>query len=351
MGVSPEISPGKTQFFARVSMQPRLHETVHSHNAAACSIARAALFPLCVAACGPVRLGDEPSRDVQDAPALSDASAPALPSVRVSVRAPERCDGCFELLAEASGGLPPYSIEWEDGSHEALRRVCSRDLSSQVSVTVSDANAAHSVPHTTRLEPSDAGCPQEAAVPPVPLLCLDNGSFEGTPAVNSVLVPAFDASPWEACINPSQTNTPDVVSASIQQFVATLPAPTEGATYLGLFEGEQVSQRLCRGVSGGSVLSFSIDLRRLNVTAGLVADTERAFLEVWGGTSADCSARELLWASSALELITWQPFCVTLRPQQFMDQLTLRARSDETQLSSVYLLADNLVPVGACPAP
>jgi hypothetical protein len=310
----------------------------------------AGLLASCLLACGPVRVGDLPSE--ANAANASDAGASDTgdaPSASIRVRAPRTCGGCFELVAEGQGGEPPYTFEWEDSSRGANRRVCTSDATMTVTVTVRDANGARSSAHSTSLEPADAGCPQEASVPK-PLLCVRNGSFEGTAAYNSGLPTAFDAMYWDTCTSSSGSNTPDIVNDSIKQWVAMIPKATDGDTYLGLAEDEQASQRLCESVPGGSALSFALDLTRLNITAGLYPDTEKAFLEVWGGTSAGCSTRELLWASAPLTL-DWQRVCITIQPQQFMDSLFLRANSDDTQLAPVYLLVDHLVPVTACPQP
>lgn len=300
-------------------------------------------------ACGPVRVGDLPSE--VEAPGADDASAldPRAPSVAVRVRAPASCNGCFDLLAEAQGGSPPYVMDWDDGSHEASRLLCPNERALTATVTVRDAAGARSAAHTTSLEPADAGCPQDASLPK--LLSLENTSFEGTAGINTGFPDTFTTTPaWSACTNPSQTNTPEILNENVDIVVTKPLQPRDGASYLGLTEGEQVSQKLLESIPGGSARSFMLDLGRLNITAGLVPDTEKAFLEVWGGTSGDCSARELLWASPALAL-KWEPYCITIRPQQFMDNLILRAAADGTRGTIIYVVADHLVPVTTCPSP
>lgn len=313
---------------------------------------RAVWATLILSGCGAVHLGDERagsgSDGGTDAAADSDAATLAgddAGSLRasLSVRADLACDaGCYGLSASASGGQAPYSFEWEDGSHEAERRVCTTP--SAISVTVSDADGARDRAELSLLDGSDAGCPA-----PTPLLCLENPSFEGKPEPNLGLPNVFDAAPWSACTEPGASNTPEVVNDTIEQLIAAIPKPTHGETFLGMTEDERASQKLCRVVSAGSTLSLALDLSRLYLGAGVVPDTERPFLEIWGGVAADCSSRELLWASPPLEM-GWKRYCVTLRPSQFMDLISLHARSDGVSATLVsYLLVDNLEPVRECP--
>jgi hypothetical protein len=159
---------------------------------------------------------------------------------------------------------------------------------------------------------------------------------------------AFDAAPWSACTNPVVTNTPDIGNETVAQTLGTIPAPTDGVTFLALGEGEQVSQAFCSPLPEDAPVSLELDLARINIGAGLVPETEQVFLEVWGGLSVDCSRRELLWASPALD-VGWTRYCITLRPRAFLTQLTLRANSDLTQPTPGYLLVDNLKPVDRCP--
>jgi hypothetical protein len=146
----------------------------------------------------------------------------------------------------------------------------------------------------------------------------------------------------------STLNTPDIIDRTLPQMVAVVPKATDGQTYLALGQGEQAWQTLCESVRGGSELSIHLDLSRINLGEGVVPETERVFLEIWGGVAADCTQRELLWASPAL-VVGWQRYCVKLRPLEYMDQFTLRANSDKTLLPPAYLLVDNIVPVADCP--
>jgi len=194
---------------------------------------------------------------------------------------------------------------------------------------------------------ADGGCPEPVARPepkPAAKLCLENPSFDGTPEPN--LDQQFDAKPWSTCTNPAVTNTPDIGNDEIAQ-TPGVPKPTHGATFLGLAEGEQVSQAFCSPLPDGVSLSLELDLARINLNI-LAPETEQVFLELHGGLSVNCSQHELLWASPALRP-GWQHFCVTLRPRSFMTQLTLRANTDMTSAAVAYLIVDNLKPVDSCP--
>ncbi|MDB4975137.1 MAG: hypothetical protein JWN48_3478 [Myxococcaceae bacterium] len=305
---------------------------------------RAAWLLVALTGCGPVRLGEDPFAWELDGEVSRglDAGTQA-PSVFVAVRQAGACGSCFELTARGVGGKPPYAFEWEDGSHAAERVVCSGAGGEASTVRVQDADGHASAPYELRLEAADAACP---AAPSGPLICLQNPSFEGKAAPNPGLPSTFDLSPWSAC-PASASNSPDVVDDTTGQMVVTLPKAVDGQTYLGLMEGEQASQELCRPLAVGSPVSLQLDVARIYIGGGL-PDTELAFLELWGGVAAECSQRERLWASPAIGL-QWQRHCVTLEPTQAADNLTLRARSDDTLGSSIYLVVDNLVPVHQCP--
>jgi hypothetical protein len=330
------------------------------------------IAPWCVAilaACSPVVLGEEARTGdgggaggagaqgaaTGGAPALEDdagMSGTAGPrvSIAVAVRAID-CGACFELLAAGAGGTPPYDFTWSDGSTAALRNVCVA-AGSLFSVVARDAAGSRSEPHVIELTSAkDAGCaepvPPTDAARPAETLCLDNPSFEGTPAISFGDPMVFDADPWSLCSNNlGVMNAPDIGNAEISQ-TATAPDPVDGNTYLALGEQEQVSQELCGEVTGDVPLYLEIDLARIAV-GEVVPGAEQIFLEIWGGLSADCSQRELLWASRALTA-DWQRFCVALRPRSFTTQLTLRGGSDMASNSLGHVLVDNLRPVDSCP--
>ena len=321
---------------------------------------RRAWLGIVLIGCGPIDLGNQrvssgtDGRDGLDTSGRLDAGGSgdldgaisSAVSAIVKVRALGTCADCFELMAEGAGGTPPYRFAWADGPESARREICPGGTTSSLTVTVRDADNRASEPHVTELERADASC----ALPPMPAqLCLQNLSFEGKAALNSGGDGEFDAAPWNACQVPSSgSNTPDVLNQKVAlSFVNVSPA-TEGNTFLGLIETEQASQTLCEPLASGSEVSLKLDLGR--ATADGIPDAERGFLEIWGGISTDCSQRDLLWASPALD-VDWTTYCVTLRPHQYMDQLTLRASSDRSLAAgtTVLVTVDHLVLVKGCP--
>jgi hypothetical protein len=120
------------------------------------------------------------------------------------------------------------------------------------------------------------------------------------------------------------------------------PAPTDGMTYVAMSTGEQVSQKLCQSLTAANKASVKLDVVRMDI------GNADMFLQIWGGSAADCSSRQLLWVSPALNTM-WTTYCVTLAPGEFMDMLTLRADTPVPGLVVSYLAVDNLQPVDACP--
>src|SRR5512139_836281 len=158
-----------------------------------------ALACLLLVACSPVLLyGDQephgqavppPDTDAAaasvagaGAAALVPTSATAAPNASIAVK-PTDCGRCFELVASGTGGVPPYRYQWDDGSQNARRRVCTDQKGLLLALIVEDSAAARSSALITRLEADpDAGCaPAPAAATK---LCIQNPSFEGTPAAN-----------------------------------------------------------------------------------------------------------------------------------------------------------------------
>jgi hypothetical protein len=304
-----------------------------------------------LAGCGSVRLGDalmdeaaNIAPDAGDASRL-DAGASSTLRVVVAVQVDDDCNSCVELSASVADGVPPYTFEWDDGSALPRRRVCAPVAQDAFTVTVTDAQGVRSQPRSTRLELPETVCAADAGVPK---LCLQNLSFEGMPAINAGFPMQFDGKPWSDCTNPARANMPDIVNDTVQQTPVDVPQPTDGKTFLGLFEGEQTSQTLCASLRAGDERFVRFDVQRIDVTAGAGGQREAAALQIWGGTSANCTPLELLWASPKLSL-DWQNFCAPLAPRQFMDLLTLKAISDESLPSNIYVAVDHIVQVDSCP--
>lgn len=298
----------------------------------------ALLLPL---GCGSVRLGEEEPPDGTNFDAASGLDAGEL-EVVVTIAVPDAgCTPCVELTAAGSRGTPPYRFEWDDGSTEAHRSVCAPVSQDTFTVIARDARGRSSAPHPLRVDLRDKVCPQPK------VLCLENPSFEGTPQLNTGGV--FDARPWSDCTNPARPNLPNVTNDTIQQWVTKLPDPTNGETYLALQEAMQVSQPLCAPIASGEQRAFRIDARKLDISSATLDNSEQIFLSVWGGESASCATQNLLWASPALGSAGWQSFCVTIAPSQYVDRLILKAITDQSQLATSVLIADNIVPVPSCP--
>jgi hypothetical protein len=315
------------------------------------------LLGLALVGCGTVRLGDEaPWVEVDTAldagigassERLDAGMSGVTPLTVVTVRWPDSCEDCADVLVQGTGGTPPYSVEWADGLRAPERQICPEEVARTLAVWVTDANGARSVPHFTKLLPVDASCPAAPPPPEWPRICVLNPSFEGSPSFNPGLPTVFDAQPWSVCTNPSRNNTPEIASDGSAQGIATsVPAPTDGLTWLGLADGEQASQPLHCGVAGGTKLSFRIDLRRLYLAGG-TPDDEPSYLEIWGGIAATCTATELLWASPKLDT-TWNTYCATIEPTQYIDNFVLLSKSDPSTSATTYLIADNIVPVESC---
>jgi hypothetical protein len=329
---------------------------------------RLAVLGLLLVDCSPVLLGEEPASDAGvhhsvdrpvtvEAGVVADAakSGGTLPTLRVSVK-PVDCGACFELQVIPGDGQPPYVFEWSDGSVAVQRKVCVDAGDLVLSVSARDAAGARSTPQMIRLEAlADASCP--TTMPPTaaepPLLCIQNASFEGAPIVNIGQTGGFDGGPWSDCVNATtggaMPNLPNIGNKSaVQTSAMAVPDPTEGLTYLELTEGAQVSQTLCAALDRDATFSVELDLTRIDLGDGAAAESEAAFLELWGGLSVDCSQRELLWASPVAQ-VGWHHYCLSFHPQSYMDQITLRANTDMTQASLAFLAIDHLKPVDACP--
>ena len=328
---------------------------------------RLATLYIVLSACGPVLLYgdrdcesptagssarldmDAATQDAAGALATGEpmAGSAAAPRAVIQVQ-PVDCGKCFDLTADGADGVPPYRFEWDDGSQNARRRVCADSQAAEITLVVLDSTSARSSVYVAKLEAEeDAACPL-LPEPPVKL-CLMNPSFEGMPAMNVGLPETFDAAPWSMCTNPavmsSTQNTPDIVSATLAPTFPGIPNATQGDTFLSLSEGEQISQQLCDTVPVGRDSYIALDLARFDIGTGV---SEKVFLEISGGVAADCSQRQLLWASPALDL-GWKRYCVPLKPTAFMDQITLQAKADMSSLALGYLVVDNIVPVDSCP--
>lgn len=279
------------------------------------------------------------------APSTPTNDAPKAPEVHLAFKAVE-CGTCFELSASGAHGVEPYKYEWEDGSYGAARRVCAGETGVSIWVVAEDAAGARSPANAAHLQTdvsADNGCPVTPSPQP---MCLVNPSFEGVPAINGGA--NFEAAPWSSCMDPvtvqsGLTNTPDIANHSVEPMIGIAPEPTDGVTYLAMNAGEQASQALCEPLLAGEQTSLRLDAMRMDL-----GTPDMIYLQLWGGSSNDCSQRQLLWASPPLDT-KWTNYCLTLRPSDSVDLVTLRAQGPTSQLAVNYLAVDNITPVSACP--
>ena len=132
------------------------------------------------------------------------------------------CAGhCFEVEAVARGGYPPYSYTWEDGSANAVRKLCP-DETQTFSVAVTDrgsrgeefsreAETVHAEVTAEVLACPDGGVSTPVvdggidAGPvwddPLGFACLLNGSFEGT---TDEVIGERGVQPFYNCMNSAQ---------------------------------------------------------------------------------------------------------------------------------------------------
>lgn len=272
----------------------------------------------------------------------TDATAP---EVQLSLKSVD-CGSCYDLIASGTGGAEPYRYEWDNGARTQTRRVCVTSDEQSIWVVVEDSTGARSNAYVTHLQANadDAAACSDVTASSAPM-CLTNGSFEGTAAINTGS--AFDADPWKMCTGTADANngnnTPDIANATLDITMSGVaPQPTDGATYLAMTNGEQASQKLCQALNAGDKTYLKLDARLIQL-----GGTDM-FLQIFGGTSADCASRQLLWVSPALTS-DWASYCVPVQPGEFMDQITLRADQPMANLVINVLAVDNLQPVDSCP--
>jgi hypothetical protein len=295
---------------------------------------------------------DAETSDGAEPSTVSAATAPpivatneASPQVQLSVKSVD-CGGCYDLVANGTGGAPPYRYEWDNGARSDTRRVCVSTSELSIWVAVEDSTGARSNAYVTHLRANDdaAACTSGsgASTSAVPM-CFMNGSFEGTAAINTG--GTFDAVPWSTCREAADnaTNTPDIANATLDPAMSGFaPRPTAGTTYLAMTTGEQASQKLCQSLKAGDKTFLTLDARLIDL-----GGTDM-FLRILGGSSADCSTPQLLWVSPALTS-EWLSYCVPMQPGEFMDQITLRADQPVANLVLNVAAVDNLQPVDSCP--
>jgi hypothetical protein len=258
------------------------------------------------------------------------------------------CPGeCAEVEAVATGGHPPYTFAWEDGSTHPIREVCpTSNASYRVEVTDTGATGELSRPSETAqasLTADVLACPDGGTADSGPSggVCLSNPSFEGTAAPT---IEQIDAPPWMSCL--LGLSYANIWSAGQADGIAA----SDGTTYLrlGTLGGEprisSASEPLCAPMHAGTVYQVTVDMAYEPQDS-----TAPSSLQIWGATSS-CSLGALLWSSPPVTGTTWTTFCATLSPTQETTYLTLGASVPSSVTGNTSgLYVDHMVPVAACP--
>lgn len=269
------------------------------------------------------------------------------------------CPGeCASVQAVGTGGNPPYTFSWDDGSTASTRTVCPKNTTSySVKVTDTAAGGELGSPAQTAqarltadvLSCADGGVPDGApaeggahdggALDGSGPLCIGNPSFEGM-----AKAPGIDAPPWANC-TASGFDTA-IIDPSIPGALQTFPPASDGSTYLELIASYTfgtggsgiVTAPLCAPMRAGTSYSLQVDLAN-GSGAGLTPTS----LQIVGGTQF-CGMEEGLW-TSPVPGTTWSTFCATLTPQSDWSYLTLELSGEATS----ELFIDHIVPVASCP--
>jgi hypothetical protein len=271
------------------------------------------------------------------------AEIQAQPSGLVVTMVTVGCSGeCADVIAVASGGNPEYAFVWNDGITTAAREICALDTTT-FRVTVSDTPIVDpEFPYdgasvTAEVTANVVACPSDGGVDAGPNdeLCIQNASFEGTPARN-LFGTTFDAAPWHVC-----SVTPDIVNAVVD---VQFPTATDGQTYLGLLGDsaaltESIGQALCAPLRAGTNTFLQLD------TTGDGNDSLR--LQIFGA-STDCGEEQLLVEidpNAPVGYPAWTTHCMPIAATSDVAFLKIKA----TGSGGPYVLVDNLRAVAACP--
>lgn len=269
------------------------------------------------------------------------------------------CAGdCATVQAVGTGGDPPYTYAWENGSTNPVRQVCpASDTAYSVKVTDTGGSGENLRPPQTAGASVTAdvlACPDGGPGDAAPAVLSTDGcvggfvnpSIEGTPQTASE--GAWDASGWTQCscqcprMGPYPTYLANQSSSTLGQ---TFPAPSAGQTYAviqikgaqagGLYLG--FGQQLCAPAAAGT--SFRFDAMVLDPSP---PGTEVG-LEVYGGEAV---CEEALTLLSAPLTTSWTTYCVTLG--QETPAITFNSAVNDP-VATALILVDNIVPVSSCP--
>ena len=263
------------------------------------------------------------------------------------------CAGdCATVQAVGTGGYPPYTFAWENGSTSAVRRVCPT-ADTDYSVRVTDSGGTGELPRPPQtakasvtadvLACSDAGPRDAASAVPSTDGCVGgfmNPSVEGTP--QTAAGGAWDAPGWTQCL---LQGTAEAYLAN-QSVGPTYPAPSAGKTYAVIpiegvpasGGGEGFSQELCAPAAAGA--SFRFD--------AMVAMPEPpgAELGLVVSTGVGVCDQSGPWLFNAPLTMSWKTYCVTFAQATPAVTFTF---SSNNPVDTALLLVDNIVPVSSCP--
>jgi hypothetical protein len=271
---------------------------------------------------------------------------------------------CATVEAVGTGGHPPYTYRWEDGSTDPVRQVCPA-ADSSYSVNVTDTGVTGEVPTAAQTAHASViaevlTCPDASAPLPEGDACSDaiqNPSFEGTPQTTNIT--PWDAPAWQKCGGSPAEITGASSSPEGPFVMSAILAPSDGQTDLWiqpsagvLFPGPGgAGQALCSPIPSGGSLSFRIDAQMVPVSD---AGPPTQNFEIYGGNTACCdaagcgsAASPLLFTSPALTT-GWATYCVTLAPSQSTGSLTFTSAGVATN-ATAHVVLDHIVPVTSCP--
>ncbi|HEY5147835.1 MAG TPA: SprB repeat-containing protein [Polyangiaceae bacterium] len=259
--------------------------------------------------------------------------------------------GCADVQAVATGGQPPYSFVWNDGSTTASRHLCPT-ASQTYEVTVTDAGRGGESPRgpetaQATLAANALACLDGGASPAsgdardggAGTLCVTNPSFEGTAQID---VADIVAPPWQTC-----DDLPDVLDGKVG---GDTLQPSDGMTYLDLqynpsasSVSESVGQELCAPLRAGETAYVKIDVARQTGAFGSFT------VQFFGATTA-CKEDQLLGETAPVTNVgAWTTACVTLHAQSDATFLKLRLGGGQSTTLGLMGFIDNLRPVSSCP--
>jgi hypothetical protein len=263
------------------------------------------------------------------------------------------CAGdCFEVVAVARGGYPPYTYVWEDGSTNAERKLCpdasrafvvkatdrgyeSDEFKRAAETATASVNAQvlscpdAAVPDAAMPQPEDAGTPDAGSDPEWRALFIPNGSFDN----------ATGGAPWRYCFPSNPGVSLDITDGSdLGQ-----PQPVDGMYFLRMAPepGQPlvISVPLCEAVATGTSYYWTQSWA-LGVGSGPIALSFHL-------SNRECGLDGLLSELNVTE--SWTRVCSSWPALWDAQWLTIRAEATSAFGGTVFI--DELLSSSAmCPA-